>query len=170
MTDKPAMPLDQWATFGCVLCGKTGLTLSQADDIAALCDNPECRLGMTDGECPKCKDYVGKCPYCHSKRPAITAAKEKTMYVEETMETKRLRASNKELLEALKELLPLAENAIDETRDEMERLNSQIETLRASNAELVAALMALERAVTATGHEWQEAIEQARAAITAAKA
>ena len=92
------------------------------------------------------------------------------MYVEETMETKRLRASNKELLEALKELLPLAENAIDETRDEMERLNSQIETLRASNAELVAALMALERAVTATGHEWQEAIEQARAAITAAKA
>lgn len=27
------------------------------------------REAVTSDECPSCKNYVGKCPYCHRKRP-----------------------------------------------------------------------------------------------------
>jgi hypothetical protein len=34
--------------FGCIRCGKFGLSLSEADDLEAACDDVECRLGMTE--------------------------------------------------------------------------------------------------------------------------
>lgn len=40
-----------------------------------ICDELEKADAMTkaEAECPKCKDYMGKCPYCGSPRPGPRA-------------------------------------------------------------------------------------------------